>query len=285
MSIILSELDSSIVVDSEFPFDYFSRITTKREGNKCVFLADEKYISKLDDSVSMVITNKDIADKIRETDLKCGFCLSNEPRGQFFELLIAYEKKVCRFEKTIIQDNSNISKKATISEIGVRIGRNVVIGDYAQILPGTTIGNDVVIQGGAIVGAQLFNTYKYKGKHIQIPQCGKTVINNNVLIGSNSVVAQAMYSYGETTIGEGTKVDALASISHNDTIGSNCLICAGAILGGYVSVGNDTEIALGARVKNSVNIGSNVMIGMGSVMLFDAKDGESWFGNPAKRMK
>ena len=46
-----------------------------------------------------------------------------------------------------------------------------------------------------------------------------------------------------------------------------------------------SELGLGVTVKNAVKIGKDAMVGMGSVVLFDVKDNESCFGNPARKMK
>jgi acetyltransferase-like isoleucine patch superfamily enzyme len=42
---------------------------------------------------------------------------------------------------------------------------------------------------------------------------------------------------------------------------------------------------MGALIKNKVRIGNDVTVGMGAVVLKDIPDGETWAGNPAKRLE
>jgi serine acetyltransferase len=37
-------------------------------------------------------------------------------------------------------------------------------------------------------------------------------------------------------------------------------------------------------IKNKVKIGNNVTVGMGAVVLKDIPDGETWIGNPARKL-
>jgi acetyltransferase-like isoleucine patch superfamily enzyme len=52
-----------------------------------------------------------------------------------------------------------------------------------------------------------------------------------------------------------------------------------------VCVGESSLIGANAVIKPGVIIGSNVTIGAGSVVLRDIPDGETWAGNPARKIK
>jgi acetyltransferase-like isoleucine patch superfamily enzyme len=52
-----------------------------------------------------------------------------------------------------------------------------------------------------------------------------------------------------------------------------------------VSVGEGSLIGANTVIKPGVIIGSNVTIGAGSVVLRDILDGETWGGNPARKIK
>lgn len=269
---------------NEKEFDVFARITTDVCGKKCVFLNDEKYIKKIDDSITMVITTSDIATKL--TNFKTlGVLYTENPRDVYFKLMITYEERIgCEYTDTVIGENCKISSNSYISPQNVIIGNNVEIGDFVWIGPNVEIKDNTIIQSGCKIGVESLNTYHYKGRHIQISPNGKTIIGENVLIGANSVVAQALYNYGITSIEEDTKIDACVSISHNNEIGKNVKICAGVILGGYVTIGDNSVIGLGATIKNAVKIGNNASVGMGSTVLMDVKPNVNVFGNPARRI-
>ena len=69
MSFFLSSLDSTLKLINEQEIDYFSRLTTQMPGKRCVFIANEKYIDNIDDSVAMIITTEKIADMLQKKDI------------------------------------------------------------------------------------------------------------------------------------------------------------------------------------------------------------------------
>jgi acetyltransferase-like isoleucine patch superfamily enzyme len=118
--------------------------------------------------------------------------------------------------------------------------------------------------------------------------------------------------YGETVIGEGTKISAFCDIG-NCTIGMNCSIQTmvsiprgtviedNVFLGPQVQICNDkyppSDEVRGVTIKHGAAVGGNctilpgvtigryVIVGAGSVVTHDIPDGEIWCGNPARRMK
>lgn len=117
--------------------------------------------------------------------------------------------------------------------------------------------------------------------------------------------------YGHYKIGEGTRIGAFCDIG-NCTIGKNCLIQAmvsiprGTIveddvfIGPQVAILNDkyppskenspVTIKKGARVGGNstilpgVVIGEGALVGGGSVVTKDVPAGETWCGNPARKL-
>lgn len=86
-------------------------------------------------------------------------------------------------------------------------------------------------------------------------------------------------------IGEGCIINSGAIIEHECQIGDYSHIAPGAILAGGVIVGRETFVGAGAVVKQGVKIGDGVTVGAGSVVLKDIPSGETWVGNPAKRIR
>jgi acetyltransferase-like isoleucine patch superfamily enzyme len=59
---------------------------------------------------------------------------------------------------------------------------------------------------------------------------------------------------------------------------------AGTVIGGSTEIGDNCYLGIGCMIKNKVKIGNNVTVGMGAVVLKDIPDGETWIGNPARKL-
>ena len=286
MAIRISELlekDWNVSLINEKEFDCFARATTKIDGRKCIFLSDKKYIKSIDSAVAMVITTEMIASELLDTD--CGICISDEPRGLFFELMTKYESgEGFKKYKTSIGENCQISKTAIISDHNVSIGNNVKIGDYVVIHPNVEIGDNVTIQTGARIAEQDFNVYKFRGKLKQLYHSGKVVIGDNVIISPNVLIGQALYKYGSTVIGESCCIGGLTGIGHNSVIEDNCEICGGISMGGYCHIGKNSIVYMNSTIANGISIGENVIVNMGSVVVRSVPDNVKVFGNPAREV-
>jgi UDP-3-O-[3-hydroxymyristoyl] glucosamine N-acyltransferase len=176
----------------------------------------------------------------------------------------------------------------------VVIGDSVVIGDECEILAsvtiysGTTLGNRVLVQAGAVLGATGFGYARNTAtdEYIAFPQQGTLAIEDDVEIGANSTIDRG--ALGETRIGRGTKIDNLVHIAHNCVVGRNvviasqtgisgsCVIEDGAILGGQVGLGEHAHV------------GPGVILGGGAGVLSHKKvhgSGEIFWGRPARPLK
>lgn len=121
-------------------------------------------------------------------------------------------------------------------------------------------------------------------RYLHCPHVGKIEIGDNVTIHANTNIVRGTGENDVTVIGDGCKIDFSVHIAHNVKIGKNCLIVAGSIIGGSTQIGDNCYIGIGAMIKNKLKIGNNVTIGMGAVVLNDVPDGETWVGNPAKKL-
>jgi len=140
------------------------------------------------------------------------------------------------------------------------LGKGNIIGPY------TCIGTNGEIRG---VDPKSFEGYVHIG-------------NNNII--SELVTIQRPFKARQVTyLGNNNIVMAHAHFGHDVSVGDNCEICTSVVLGGYTIIGNNTKIKLHSVIRNRLDIGKNVTVGMGSVVLKDIPNGETWFGNPAKR--
>ena len=174
------------------------------------------------------------------------------------------------------------------------IGDGVVLGDDCTVLAsvtvyaGTAIGDRVLVQAGAVLGATGFGYARNAetGEYIAFPQQGALIIEDDVEIGANTTIDRG--ALGETRIGRGTKIDNLVHIAHNCIVGRNVVIAAqtgisgsctiedGAILGGQVGLGEHAHV------------GPGVILGGGAGVLSHKKvhgPGQVFWGRPARPLK
>lgn len=88
-----------------------------------------------------------------------------------------------------------------------------------------------------------------------------------------------------THIGSSVILMKHSHVGHDAFVGDNCNIAPGVIIGGYCVIGTGTKIGLGACIRPRIKIGANAIIGAGSVVVKDVPSGETWVGNPARKLK
>jgi acetyltransferase-like isoleucine patch superfamily enzyme len=137
----------------------------------------------------------------------------------------------------------------------------------------------------------------------------------NVSLGKDVSVQSPMNLYG-CTIGNNVKIGPFVEVQSNSFIGddaiisSHSFICSGVSIGRKTFVGHgvmfvndkfDSDIlenwkmqhtVVGERVRIGsnatilpVNIGDGAIIGAGAVVTKDVPAGETWVGNPAKKLE
>ena len=226
------------------------------------------------------------------------------PEARYAFALVARHLEAAR-TPTAPSMGPQVHPTATLGEsvrigAGTTIGPHVVLGDAvsvgsdcrilanAAVYAGTTIGNRVVVQAGAVLGSTGFGYARNPatGEYLLFPQQGTLVIEDDVEIGANTTMDRG--ALGETRIGAGTKIDNLVHIGHNCVIGRNVVIAAqtgisgssivedGAILGGQVGLGEHAHV------------GPGVILGGGAGVLSHKKvrgPGQVFWGRPARPLK
>lgn len=174
---------------------------------------------------------------------------------------------------------------------GSVIGPNAVIGPGVQIGKGTKvganasircalIGNHVNILSGARIGESGFGVTSGPEGAVDVPQWGRVIIQDYVMIGGNTCIDRGAFS--DTIVGERSKIDNLVQIGHNVVIGRNVLMASFSGISGTVNVGDG--VLMGGRV----GIADHLEIGEGAILTADAgvmsnvPAGETWGGRPAK---
>ena len=90
----------------------------------------------------------------------------------------------------------------------------------------------------------------------------------------------------DCTYGPGTHINYAVTMTRT-TLGHHCTVSPGVTICGDVTIGDRTLIGAGAVICDRVTIGNNVTIGAGTIILPETVvgDGETWVGNPGRRIK
>ena len=166
---------------------------------------------------------------------------------------------------------------------GVVVGRACVLHAGVTLQPGTAIGDGCTLHPGVVIGADGFGYRPAPDGRgvVKIPHVGGVRIGSGVEIGANSTIDRG--KFGDTTIGDGAKIDNLVQIGHNCRIGRAAVICGQAAIGGSTTVGDGTMIDGAAMIPDNVDIEPRSLIGGGAQVVGNVKaTGEFWFGLPAR---
>jgi UDP-3-O-[3-hydroxymyristoyl] glucosamine N-acyltransferase len=144
---------------------------------------------------------------------------------------------------------------------------------------GVKIGRRCIIHAGAVIGSDGYGFATHGGKHYKIAQIGSVRIGNDVEIGAGTTIDRA--ALGETTIGDGTKIDNLVQIGHNVNIGKHCLLVAQVGIAGSAKLGDHVSVAGQSGISGHLKIGDNVQIAGGSAVTHDIPSGTKVMGYPA----
>lgn len=166
----------------------------------------------------------------------------------------------------VIESDAVIGERCFIAA-GCYIGEGVVIGDDCDIYPNvviysaTTIGRQVIVHAGAVLGSDGFGFVRDEkfGRYVKFPQVGRLVIGDYVEIGANCTIDRG--ALDETIIGPGTKLDNMVHIGHNANIGANVVIAAQTGVSGSSSVGEDCVVGGQVGIADHVTIEAGAILG------------------------
>ena len=164
-----------------------------------------------------------------------------------------------------------------------RIGDGCIIESNVRIYDGVTMGCGCSIKPGAVLGGEGFGFEKDEnGNRFRFPQIGHLVIGDDVEVGANTCIDRGALS--DTVIGDHTKINNLCHIAHNNQIGKNVTITGCVNVSGSNRIDDNVWIAPNASIRGFVHLGEKCVVGMGAVVTKDIPAGETWVGNPAKKM-
>jgi len=151
----------------------------------------------------------------------------------------------------------------------MNIGKRTYIHPSAIIYDNVTIGNDCIINAGAVIGAEGFSTKIEDGKATKFPNKGGVIIGDGVDIGANTCVDRATLEDVYTIIGDRVLIDNLVHVAHNVVIGNDTRIAPMVCIGGSCIIGERVWISIGCSLREHLTIGDDAVIMMGAVVIAD----------------
>lgn len=175
--------------------------------------------------------------------------------------------------------NATLLAHAVIYQ-GCRIGDHFFAHAHAVVRENCTLGNGVILQNGAIIGADGFGFAKDDaGDWHKIVQSGPAVLEDAVEVQANACIDRA--SVGETRIGRGAKIDNLAQVGHGSSVGENSMVCAQVGLAGSTAVGKNVILAGQVGIAGHCKIGDGVIVTAQAGVHGDVPPGQVLSGSPA----
>lgn len=273
---LASIIDAKVLGNELLEVTGLNELHVVRKGD-VTFVDHPKYFNKvLNSEASVIIINKEV-----EVPKNKALLFHDAPFDAFIQLI--------QYFRPFRKSNQLISPTAVIGEgtviqpgayIGnhVSIGKNCLIHANVSIYDHTIIGDEVVIHSGSTIGSDGFYFQRREKGYLKFQSGGRVILEDRVEIGASCCIDKGVT--GDTTIGEGTKMDNQCQVGHDTIIGKNCLIGAFAAIAG-VSVLED-DVVLWARVA----INKDIVIGNGAVILATSavdkslEGGKTYMGSP-----
>jgi len=187
----------------------------------------------------------------------------------------------------VVDDSASIHESASIAACCV-IGKNVAIGEDVCIGPGCVIEDNVVIKAnsrlvanitichgvsvgknvlmhpGVVVGGDGFGIANDNGKWLKVPQLGSVRIGDEVEIGANTTIDRGALE--DTTIENGVKLDNQIQVAHNVAIGEHTAIAGCTGIAGSTSIGKYCAIGGASSIVGHIDIADKVQLTVASTV-------------------
>ena len=278
---IANSINCEYVGDDNFEVLGMNEIHVVEMGD-IVFVDHPKYYDKALQSAATII----LINKVVDCPKGKALIISDDPFRDF--------NKLTNYFRPFQVSSSAISASAkigngTIIQPNCFIGNNVLIGNNClihsnvSIYDNTIIGENVVIHAGTILGADAFYYKKRPDGFDQLISGGRVVIENNVGIGALCTIDKGVT--GDTTIGEGTKIDNQVHVGHDTIIGKNCLIASQTGIAGCVII--EDEVTLWGQVgtTSGITIGTKAIVMGQTGVTKSIPGGKSYFGTPVQESR
>lgn len=274
---IATLINATYVGVATFPVTGMNEIHVVTSGD-IVFVDHPKYYKKaLESAATVILINKEVPCPEGKALL-----ISQDPFSDFNKLTEHFKS----FEISLkaISDTATIGE-GTIVQPNCFIGHSVVIGkgciihSNVSIYDHTIIGDHVTIHAGSVLGSDAFYYKKREAGFDKLKSGGRVVIKDYVEIGASCTIDKGVT--GDTTIGEGSKLDNQVHVGHDTIIGKKVLIASQTGIAGCVVVEDEVTLWGQVGVTSGITIGKRAIISAQSGISKSLEGGKSYFGSPA----
>jgi UDP-3-O-[3-hydroxymyristoyl] glucosamine N-acyltransferase len=173
------------------------------------------------------------------------------------------------------------------AELGAHcaIGQDCVVGAQTRLMARVTlvqdvrIGKRVLVQPGAVIGADGFGLVFDAGAWVKVPHLGGVRIGDDCEIGANTTIDRG--ALDDTVLDEDVRLDNLIQIGHNVQIGAHTAMAACVGVAGSTRIGRHCLIAGAVGIAGHLDICDRVTItGMSLVSHSIREPGEYSSGMP-----
>ncbi|GAQ49464.1 TPA: UDP-3-O-(3-hydroxymyristoyl)glucosamine N-acyltransferase [Flavobacterium psychrophilum] len=278
---IANIINCQYVGDANFPVLGMNEIHVVEAGD-IVFVDHPKYYDKaLQSAATIVLINKNV-----HCPQGKALLISDDPFRDFNKLTNHFRP----FQKSNVAISASAKiGKGTIIQPNTFIGNNVLIGENClihsnvSIYDNTIIGNNVIIHAGTILGADAFYYKKRPDGFDQLISGGRVVIHDNVGIGALCTIDKGVT--GDTTIGQGTKIDNQVHVGHDTIIGKKCLIASQTGIAGCVIIEDDVTLWGQVGTTSGITIGTKAVVMGQTGVTKSIEGGKSYFGTPVQESR
>lgn len=273
-------LNVAFVGNPDFPVLGMNEIHVVEKGD-IVFVDHPKYYEKaLQSNATTVLINKEV-----ECPAGKSLLISDDPFRDFntltkhFNPFIAATASISTSaligENTVIQPNVFIGNN-------VKIGKNCVIHSNVSIYDNCIIGDNVTIHANSVLGSDGFY-YKNRPEGFdKLISGGRVVLENNVDLGASCTIDKGVT--GDTTIGEGCKLDNQVHVGHDTLIGKKCLIAAQTGIAGCTVIEDEVTIWGQVGIISGLHIEKGTVIMAQTGVTKSLKKG-IYYGTPVKEYR
>ena len=274
-------INCEFVGPSNFSITGINEIHVVEPGD-IVFVDHPKYYDKaLASAATIVLINKEVPCPDGKALL-----ISEDPFRDFNKLSQHFQPFQSSHE--VISKTAQIGEN-TIIQPNTFIGNNVLIGSNCIIHPNVTIydnciiGNNVIIHAGVVLGADAFYFKNRPEGYDKLLSVGRVIIEDNVEIGASCTIDKGVT--GDTTIGEGTKIDNLVQVAHDTIVGKKCLIASQTAIAGCTVIEDEVVIWGQVGIVSGVRVGKKAIILAKSGVSKDLEGGKTYYGVPCEEVR